>query len=104
MFPGVGWGPNEETKKKYEEDLAFEAVYKILWEKHAGDATTDRSATKASSLKVKRNVTRCGEPAFTAYEMYLNHKLSSPPPPPFFLFFFLLQSNASMVVPIWALV
>lgn len=33
----------------------------------------------ASSLKVRRNVTRCGEPAFTAYEMYLNLKLSSPP-------------------------
>lgn len=31
MFPGVGWGgvgANEETKKKYEEDLAFELFIK----------------------------------------------------------------------------
>lgn len=55
---------------KYEEDLAFKLFIKYCGKNMLARQLLIAPVTMVSSLKVKRNVTRCGEPAFTAYEMY----------------------------------
>lgn len=62
MFPDCG--PSEQ----YEEDLAVKVFIKYC-EKNM-PLTPRLPNNGVCSQKVKRNVTRCGEPLFRAYELY----------------------------------
>lgn len=70
MFPD--YRPRE--KEQYEEDLAVKLFIKYCGKnrlaREKGSAYLSYPNNGVWSQKVKRNVTRCGEPLFRAYELY----------------------------------